>query len=284
MTTKVLAFFFFLNLLRASGESPFGDFVVGVWPEYDHPGVLVIYSGSIKSDHLPLQFEALVPQELDLALAIGQSDTSNKLQPVSVEQRDDGKWVNITFVRERFQLEFYFNPFQEGQLRTADVTVQLNHPLDTYHVAVQHPLGAEKFKLSEPNAETFRDEHGVTYSQLHSASLKAGERKKFSFSYVNRSGKLSVALLQEMLKNTQGMPQSTTDSENRTVVRYRLPTYQPLAVVAVLSVVLGYIFWRSNYSRTGRQLVPAEKNACSHCGAAVAEEDRFCSICGERLA
>lgn len=126
-------------MLHASEESPFSDFVVGIWPEYDHPGVLVIYTGTVKSDHLPLHFEALVPYEIDRALAVGQS---------------------------------------------------------------------------------------------------------------------------------QGA-----------VVRYRLPTYEPLVVLAALSLIIGYMFWRSNHRRPKT----AEKEFCPKCGAKVGKGDRYCSTCGKEV-
>ena len=263
------------TVISASEESPFEDFVVGVWPEYDHPGVLVIYTGSIKNDRLPLHFEARIPDATERVLAIGQSKTSDDLEPVPVKDRVDGKWISITLVKDRFQIEFYFDPFDSTVQRKADLTIQLNHSLADYHVAAQHPLAAEDFHFSEQTAESFTDEHGITYYRIHAQSLPKGQSKTISFSYLNRSGKLSLALLKEML----GSEPSAEVQQSPT--RYRLPTYQPLFILLVLSVVIGLLFWKSNYRTPQVQSKRGGKNFCPNCGSKVGEGDRFCSSCGE---
>ncbi|MEE9167434.1 MAG: zinc ribbon domain-containing protein [Candidatus Neomarinimicrobiota bacterium] len=271
--------------LFASDGSPFGEFVVGIWPEYDRPGILVIYTGTIKSDYLPLEFETLVPDEVDRALAVGQSYTEDNLQPVAVEERSGRKWVTATLVRETFQLEFYYNPFGAGELRKGELEISLNHPLDAYHIAVQHPLAAEEFLLSDEDAQTFRDEHGLTYSRVHLLSLSQGKRKTVSFSYRNPNDELSIALLQKILDTSPGGATASSSSVTGGIplLRYRLPTYQPLAVVGVLSVIIGYIFWRSNQHHPSARKEKAAGNFCPRCGATLAKEDSYCSGCGKQL-
>lgn len=266
-------------MLHASEESPFSDFVVGIWPEYDHPGVLVIYTGTVKSDHLPLHFEAFVPYEIDRALAVGQSQTPDDLEPVTVEVRDNEKWVTTTWVQDRFQLEFYFNPFTGEAERKGELILKMNHPLNTYHVAIQHPLAAERFTVSEPDAESFRDDHGILYSRIHFPSLPVGNSRRISFSYLNPTGRLSVALLQEVLNASPETSDSPSGESQGAVVRYRLPTYEPLVVLAALSLIVGYMFWKSNHRRPKT----AEKEFCSKCGAKVGKGDRYCSTCGKEL-
>ena len=284
MVTKYsLAIFLFALTLEASDESPFRDFVVGIWPEYDHPGILVIYSASIKDAYIPLHFEALVPDEIDFAMAIGQDDTSNNLQPVPVVERNNRKWISTTLVKDRFQLEFYFNPFGSTELREGAITIQLNQPLDAYHIAIQQPLAAEQYEFSEPDAETFRDEHGLNYSRIHSSSLPAGQEKTISFTYFNRSNKLSIVLLQEMLGSLPGSTKQEKSEARGEIIRYRLPTYQPLAVLAVVTMVIGVIFWKSNYQKRQTDSHQNGESFCPKCGSEVDQEDRFCSNCGRQL-
>lgn len=269
--------------LGAFPASPFEDFIVAIWPEYDHPGVLVIYTGTVKESHLPLSLDLRVPEETDLVLAVGQNDTAGNLAPIPVEATRDGKWARTRLVRPAFQIEFYFDPFDEGERREGNLTVQLNQPLAGYHLAVQRPLMAQRFQISEPAAETFNDDHGFTYYRVHLDTLPAGQAKSVSFSYVNRDNRLSLERLQETLG---GAPAGTRAPDSRAgtaVSRYRLPTYEPLAVLGILSLVVGYIFLRSNGPRRVRPGTGGKKSFCPHCGSPVNRGDNFCSDCGKKL-
>ena len=117
MIRNALSFVFLAGFLVAQSvaETPFENFVVAVWPEYDHPGVLVICTGTVKSDRLPLTLEVRVPDETTVVMAVGQSDTVSDLSPVDLVQRAGGQWVDLTVVRNSFQLEYYFNPFTASE-------------------------------------------------------------------------------------------------------------------------------------------------------------------------
>ena len=279
----LLSLFLFAQMGQILDESPFQDFVVGIWPEYDHPGILVIYTGSIKEKYLPLLLEARVPDQTTFAFAIGQSDTMNSLQPVPIVEKNGRKWISTPLVRESFQLELYFNPFGSTEIREGEITLQLNHPLGRYHIAVQQPLAAEAFVFSEPDAETFRDEHGLQYSRSHLPSLPAGQLKTISFSYTNRNGKLSIDLLQEMLGSSPEKPSSSPGKTGGKIDRYKLPTYQPLVMLALLSIVIGFIFWKTNYKTPRFGLNKDKRSFCPNCGIKIGTDDSFCSKCGNEL-
>ena len=284
MIRNALSFVFLAGFLAAQSvaETPFENFVVAVWPEYDHPGVLVICTGTVKSDRLPLTLEVRVPDETTVVMAVGQSDTVSDLSPVDLVQRAGGQWVDLTVVRNSFQLEYYFNPFTASENRQVKITLQLNQPLADYHIAIQHPLAAQGFTFSEKEIETFSDEHGLTYSRTHLPSLAAGSAKEISFSYRNPSGRLSVALLQEMLGGDLSSPSATSGGREK-ISRFRLPTYEPLTVLGLLAVAVGFLFWRSNSKSTPPSTGDAQKKFCHQCGTKVKESDRFCSGCGSKL-
>jgi len=283
VTNTLLLFFLLTQSLQISNESPFEDFDVAIWPEYDHSGIIMIYTGSIKKDHLPLHLEVIVPEKTDFAFAVGQHDTINSLQPVPIVEKNNSRWASTTFVKDNFQLELYFNPFDLTELRKGDIEIQLNHPLDDYHVAVQHPLAAEEFIFPEPGAEMLKDEHGLIYSRVHLPALPAGQIKTVSFSYYNRGGKLSVALLQEMLGSSQETFKQQSNQTQKGIDRYRLPTYQPLAVLLAVSMIIGFFYWKTNYRTVHKEPSQNGKRSCSECGIKVGENDRFCLSCGQKL-
>lgn len=277
-----LVLLFLPLILKASVSSPFEDFILALWPEYDHPGVLVIYTGTVKEDHLPLPLDLRVPEETGLVLAVGQSDTEANLVPIAIEETKDGKWARTTLVRSTFQIEFYFDPFLGTELREGSLTLQLNQPLSAYHLAVQRPLVSDRFQISEPGAESFRDDHGFTYHRVHLDTLPAGMAKSISFSYFNREGMLSMERLEETLGGSRGGAGPVDVSSSLPVTRYRLPTIEPLIVLGVLSIVIGYIFVRSNSSPKAQPPAKKGKRFCPHCGNLLDAGDNFCSQCGRK--
>ncbi len=116
--------------------------------------MLVILTGEIANERLPLQLKLPLPDGADVPLGIGHSDTTTNLSPLP-EVRESGKrWVDVRMVKQEFQIEFYYNPFSEGNQREGEYIFQLNHPLEEYHVAIQQPLGGENFRFSENLGKT----------------------------------------------------------------------------------------------------------------------------------
>ncbi len=284
MVRNALSFVLLAGFLSAqsAGDTPFEDFIIAVWPEYDNPGILVIYTGTVKSDRLPLPLELRVPHETTVVMEVGQSDTVSDLRPVDLVQRNGAQWVDLTVVRSSFQIEYYFNPFDASESRQAKITLQLNQPLADYHIAIQHPLAAQGFTFSEKEVEAFSDDHGLTYSRTHLPSLAAGSAKEIAFSYRNPSGRLSVALLQEMLGGDASSAPPASGGRDK-ISRYRLPTYEPMAVLGLLAVAVGFLFWRSNSKQATPLAGGVHEKFCSQCGVAVKKSDGFCSGCGSKL-
>ena len=269
-------------LVGAAEDTPFEGLTIGILPEYDHPGVLVLYNGSVKESELPLHLEISVPSEIQYAVGVGQTDTTEKWLPLDVVEREDGNWIVSNIIKKEFQIKFYFNPFTDKPERKIDFPIKLNQNVQGFHVAVQQPLSSEKFVFMEPDAETVTDDHGMTYFRIHVPELKAGDTKVISLSYLNPSGKLSINILQEMLGRTSGMGAEPAAGRTQSVSRYQLPTYEPLLVLGILSVIIGYLFWRHNRSTAAQ--VPSGDNQrfCTHCGNRINPGDRFCSQCGTK--
>ncbi len=262
-------------------ESPFNSFIVALWPEYDRPGVLVILTGEIKGDRLPLRIRTPLPEGDDVAMAMGQEGGGSDLSPLRVSSEETGRWIDASFVEQQFQIEFYFNALEQDERREGEYLFQINHPLETYHVAVQVPLGGEEFSFSEADVMRIRDDHGLAYMRKSFMGLAADTPKAFSFSYLNESGRLTVNLLQEML---EAMPaqEFQTDSQTEAVNRYRLPTYEPYLILGVVAVIIGAVFWKGEKKRGGTSEKNG-KNFCSNCGSRTGGSGNFCSNCGMKL-
>ena len=284
-TRSRTVFLLLAGLLSASQaqESPFNSFIAAIWPEYDRPGVLVILTGEIANERLPLQLKLPLPDGADVPLGIGHSDTTTNLSPLP-EVRESGKrWVDARIIKQEFQIEFYYNPFSEGNRREGEYILQLNHPLEEYHVAIQQPLGGENFRFSETGVDSISDDHGLSYMRKHmSQLLPAGTPKKFSFSYNNRTGRMTVDILQDILEKMPPQNLQTDTPQAGVVNRYRLPTYEPYAILGIVVVLIGVVFWQSE-KKQKMSMTKEGKNFCPNCGAKIDGNTNFCSNCGNRL-
>ncbi|MFH1852480.1 MAG: zinc ribbon domain-containing protein [Candidatus Neomarinimicrobiota bacterium] len=270
----------------AAGAPPvFEELVFSLWPEYDHPGVLVIYSGRLAAENLPQVIEFRVPAATEQVLAAGVLDTTRELRTVTIESRGAEKWVKLELQRPAFHFEFYYNPFGDTHQRQVDYELEFGHPVPAFMLAVQKPIMAENYTLPETDMESFQDQHGMTFFRKQMPALKANTVKKLSFSYENHTAETSIQQLQKMLASENGalgggMPGG---AERPLTDRHRLPLLEPLLVLALAAIVLGGLFYRQR-RREGTEAVASEKTGrfCTKCGQPVKQLDKFCANCGAR--
>ncbi len=99
--------------------------------------MLVILTGEIANERLPLQLKLPLPDGTDVPLGIGHNDTTTNLSPLP-EVRESGKrWVDVRMVKQEFQIEFYYNPFSEGNQSISD---DRNGDLIVYFEEKEHQL------------------------------------------------------------------------------------------------------------------------------------------------
>lgn len=262
-------------------ESPFEDFIIAVFPENDVPGIKVVYTGTVKNSHLPLNLEILIPYESESGVFAGNRKPPESFDPVDIIEVDREKWIRETIVTQMFELQVVFNPFSGEALRKVTFEIRLNVPVTTLYLAVQHPLAAEDFEFEE-SVESFFDGHGIQYSRVQVGPLSAGGTKTVSFSYRNPTGILSKDILEERLQSlgTQETPNPTTATK---VIRYKLPLYEPLIVLAVLSIIIGLLYWRSARSEPIQNTGGKKSKICANCNTLVKSDDRYCSKCGRKV-
>lgn len=263
-------------------ESPFSSFIVALWPDYDRPGVLVILTGRIESDQLPLHIRTALPDDADVVMGTGQEGGGVDLSPLSEVRDETGRWLDANFIDEEFQIEFYFNPFNQKESRKGEYAFQLNHPLENYHVAIQIPLGAERFTFSESGVDSVKDEHGLTYVRKRFGALDKNSKKTFIFSYFNKTGRLTGDILQEMLDVTPP-DGDKIDKDIGIAKRYSLPTYEPYIILAMVVMAICLVFWKFDIQVVDPK-AKNTKNFCPNCGEKIDNNNnKYCSNCGNKL-
>ncbi len=77
---------------------------------------------------------------------------------------------------------------------------------------------------------------------------------------------------------------STPNSINQIPIRHKLPLWQPLAVLGVVSLTVGWMFSVNRKKEMVQQ--PSSKSStnkgsfCTNCGQSFLPEHKFCSNCG----
>jgi len=291
--------------LFAQNQKRIQNFIISVWPEYDHPGVLVIFNGEVPASELPLQVEYPVPDRAKFALVAGSTDTTaNNVIPVPIQDTDHGKVISFTAVNPSYHVEFYFNPFNTDEShRQYDYTFKSNLPIDSLIVDYQQPMASENFKPGVETDHQMQDSHGITYFRKHYNNVKAGQSIAVKAEYDNPSGSLTNDMLQQQLGQSggnmgNGMPGG---NEGGSQVQMQSPTNNNsiwiLGIVIVLVLIVLYFVTQSR-GKTPREETPAsleqaippeeekvggtdaDAKFCINCGASIPKDAKFCTKCG----
>ena len=270
---------FLSALILTAQESPFEELDFAIFPEYDRPGVLILMDGKLRQDVLPITLEFLIPDEADTVGATF-SEGDEELFEVAVVERVDGKWavIDIPKGNKILRTGFYYDPFTDSVERNIEYLIELNQPLEHFHIQVQKPLTAESFRNDDPTAEKTGDpSHGFTNYTILVNGLAVGEQKRISFSYQNPSGKLSMEVLQQMMaaepSSSSGDDSSlqTSVNEHDESFKHTMPTWQPLLILSTVALIVGVVYATQN------------KRLCPTCKTPNSGRSKFCSYCGSNL-
>jgi len=270
-----------------NGQSDiFDEFVFSLWPEYDRPGILVIISGKVNDGHLPKILEFRVPGETEKVLTTGIIDTLGTLKSVPIENRGPEKWVSLNLTNSNFHIEFYYNPFTDDHVRQVTYDLQFGHAIPKYMFAIQKPIMAENYTLPESDMESFQDQHGITFYRKLMPPLPANELYQVVFSYENHTGETSIDQLRKMMADQgpgggmPGMPPLASLADKR----HRMPLIEPLVTLALVAVVIGFLFYRQKRGESVPQKSDSIKGRfCPKCGQTIKPDDKFCANCGTKL-
>ncbi len=108
-----------------------------LWPEYDDPGLLVIFSGDFADT-------ATLPQQVVFPLAAGArniqataNDPASGL--LSQQWQLDGDKLTYTLPQSGFQIEYYVDRPPSGNAREIKHTFEAPYPIKSLQIAIQQP-------------------------------------------------------------------------------------------------------------------------------------------------
>lgn len=282
---RLFAFVFFLGFNYAQ-VSPFNSYDVVLYPEYYFDGLMAEIDAEVKDESLPLDLEIRVPINADSIFFVsGTASSEAEVKNLPILNSKNRSFVKINILESKFRLFIFYNLDKKGNRRTGVYDLELNHFINDAHIIVQVPLVAEGFTFSEKDSEEFKDQHGINFQRVHLHDFMANTTKSVSFSYENPTGQISINKLQTMLStDDQIISPSTPNSINQIPIRHKLPLWQPLAVLGVVSLTVGWMFSvnrkKEMVQQPSSKLSTNQGSFCTNCGQSFLPEHKFCSNCG----
>jgi hypothetical protein len=273
-----------------------GEATLQLWPEYDDPGLLVIYSGEFTGT---LQF----PQEVAFPMpkgARGIQATSRETDGRLMTQQWqilDGKLV-YTLPGPGFHIEYYLDQQPAGDQREMGYTFETPYVVDSLNISAQHPVGATEFLLTPAEDGSIVGEDGLTYSLLNKAGLEPGDKIDLAIRY-RKSGK-GLSRIPGTSAEITPVPQPSASQEAATGSDFA--SWLPYLLIGIgLAALAGAIlYWIlrarvpttaepvKNAPRSNKPAPPLatadesgeERTFCTKCGQQFGADDRFCAKCG----
>ena len=267
---------FYQNVLAVS---PISKLDVYIYPEYYYSGVMVELIGKVEESALPLALGMVVPATTDSVFFVsGIANDESEVLPVTIDNKESNSWVRLDLDKPSFRIFVFYVPFDTSSTRKFNYTVQTTVPLDEFHVFIQEPLFAQDFTLAQESTAN-KDQHGITFHQIYIAELPTMSAKTISISYTNHTTQTTMVLLQQLLSERSQGKSEAAQSKQVVPQRHRLPLWEPFAVLGILAILVGIIF----YNQKDYSSVSNGKKYCSGCGKKIGISDKYCTNCGGKL-
>ena len=292
----------FLSVLNAQNSS-FNSFDVVIYPEYYFEGIMAEVDAEVKENKFPLTLRMNIPSSSDSVFFVGGTPSNDSnVKTLSIIKEGKASSIEVDVVESKFRLFIFYDLVKNKDERSGSFELRLNHSIDDAHIIVQEPLVAESFTFSENDAESFQDQHGLKFKRIHLNNYKVNTSKTVTFGYRNSSGDISINVLQNRLSNDEKISSSVLMEEmqsgdtgppevNSSItppIRHKLPLWQPLVVLGLVAIVVGWMFsiqLKREESGVERMSTTVNKKGvfCTHCGKSVQSKNKFCANCGGKL-
>ena len=286
-------------ILPAAGQGPDNtvrEATLQLWPEYDDPGLLVIYSGDF-TDTVTFPQEIAVPLP---ASARGIQATSKEADGRLTNQQwqiVNGKLV-YTLPGPGFHIEYYLDRPPSGDQREIGYMFVAPYATDSLDVRVQQPARATDFSLDPPPDSSQVGDDGLTYSTLRKTNLPQGDKLDLKIRY----RKTDQGLTSAPIAAAQTAPTPQIETAPEPAPGGSPDSWLPWLLIGVglvaLAAAAAYGFLRGRGAptpaHTARGARPAQAGSpaagspasaagaafCTQCGWQFRPDDRFCANCG----
>ena len=281
--------------VRAQEPPSLDTLTIDLWPEYDDPGMLVIYKAIISPQvTLPAEVTFRIPVQAGKPLAVAVGPDPSSVADVVYDTQVMGDWIDVSFIATTPTIQFeYYDPrlIKDGSQRSFMYEWPGDLSVNSIIAQIQHPIGASNVTVTPAAGRVIQGGDGFGYNIIEVGALQAGIPFELNLSYQKDSDALSIQSLQIQ-------PSATLAPGSAGMLN--LGQWW-IWLLAALGLVLigggGYWYWRLSQQdapakgrrrrRASRQaapqVLPQDAIYCHQCGKRATDGDRFCRSCGTRL-
>lgn len=284
--------------VRAQDPLTLSSIQVQIWPEYDKPGVLVIYHLTLSGiTTFPAAVSLRIPVAAGEPNAVADRQADGKLYELNYTRQEAGEWatINITATVPEIQLEYY-DPglVKEGNARHFQYVWPGDYAVTQFTIQVQQPAGATDMLISPSLGAGITGGDNFTYYSQDIGAISAGQNIRITVDYQKSTDALSAENL--LVQPSAPIPQSTAPDLN-------VSTWLPwiLGILGAGLIIGGIVwFWQSGRQRPVSQTRRRRSRAgayepevdatsaevgvyCSQCGKRALPGDLFCRSCGTQI-
>ena len=118
-------------------NSPINNFIIGFWPEYDHPGVLVSIQVESNLDDLPFEFNLDVSKNAKMVIETVIDSLGRNNNILNIESSKHSSYISTKINTRKYLLQYYFNPFEpDDDIRDIEYFLSTNINLSDFYVVV----------------------------------------------------------------------------------------------------------------------------------------------------
>lgn len=277
----------FPALVSAQSELSFETFQIQLWPEYDRPEMLVMYSFTFaEGTSFPADVKIRVPVNASLNAVAKMSEGSLLTVPYNTPVRE-GDWMVITFQADEltsYRVEYYAPIEKDGRARRYAFVWEGDYDSTQLTVDLQEPASATALETT-PDLLESREQSGIRYRSMDFGQFEAGETLRLDIRYEKDNDNLTVSSMPVEVSGAEEPSESSFTSNKL------LPGI--LVGLGVLLIVGGVVyFFLSGRSKTDldkskdrkrHKPQPSAGRYCHECGSRASKNDMFCRACGTKL-
>lgn len=276
-----------------------------LWPEYDDPGLLVIFSGAF-AEGTP------TPVKVALPIAAGARniqatfmDAAGTLINRPFEVTDN--LLTYEVPTATFHIEYYVDRAPSAEQRDIEFTLDAPYAIESLQISIQQPARATGFSV-EPAAEGATPlSDGLTYHTLSRTNLTAGEQVGLRIRYTKPDSALTAPQL--AVTATDGAASGAAAASATAAPKTNVLPWLLIGLGAALLIgIVAYWLLSQRSQAPGGRTTPPPSGAgsrtadarggtarstgsaaaaggaafCTQCGAPMQASDRFCPRCGTR--
>jgi hypothetical protein len=278
---------------EAEEQVTLATFQIWLWPEFDRPDMLLIYSGILEPETpLPAPVEIRIPADVGGPTAVAYLDQDGQRLNLAYTTRVEGEEQIVSFDLPTlgFQLEYYDSlSVGDAGRRTYTFEFQADYAIGELGIEFQVPPTGRNASLEPPADSVVPEADGLVYHIVQAGSLAQGEARTWTFGYDKDDADLTVSASAQQ-EIASALPPVTAPAEGNA------PAGLLFLVAFVALVAVGAAaFWLGR--RTGTEAVPAGEAPfparkkrldrgvdpgayCHKCGTQLRFDSLFCHKCG----